>query len=80
MTARQYFDMVNSVLRSNLSGEDKVRLEVMRNHLITGITVMDDLMAKYTPGEGVPDRSEFEYINEQNKELWKVVIDELNSR
>lgn len=80
MTVREYFDMTVDTLKNNLGELNDLQIEYMRKNLAAAHVVMDDVLKKYSPGDGVPSPSEFHYINQRNDELRRVIIDEQITR
>ena len=80
MTAIQYFNRLNSILKSNLSSINDLQLEYMKRNLSSGIVVMDDMLNKYVPDERTPSPGTFEHINTENYKLRNAIIDEQKRR
>ena len=80
MSALDYFNKMNNLIKSNLSSLNDLQLEYMKRNLSAGSAVMDDMLEKYNPGERTPSRSTFEYIDNGNLDLRKAMIDEQKRR
>ena len=80
MSAIQYFNKMNDMIKSNLSSLNDLQLEYMKRNLSAGSAVMDDMLQKYNPGDRAPSRNTFEYIDNGNLDLRKAMINEQKRR